>query len=236
MYSGCTWYALGMYKYVLGKTKKWMRITLGFEPWISSIASCTIYRYATSVHSMVLYMVNSRYIFSKIYTGVALYLPAGVGRRSRRAPITSLVRTWLTWTWIYQMPMLAQQETDLESSSWLLNTPCQWSPLASWGRWDSLPWAVARPGPVTVHWYPGPWFIWLQLLTWVNSWASSLHGRQASGPPRSARTTWAEANLGRNTTLKFSKVQVLVRSLVGKPQSPWLKIMWVPCFVVIHSV
>ena len=32
---------------------------------------------------MVLSMVNSRYIFSKIYTGVARYLPADVGRLER---------------------------------------------------------------------------------------------------------------------------------------------------------
>ncbi len=34
---------------------------------------------------MVLTMVNSRYISSKIYTGVARYLPAGV-RRPERVP------------------------------------------------------------------------------------------------------------------------------------------------------
>ncbi len=61
----------------------------------------------------------------------------------------------------------------------------------------------AKPwrGPAAVHRYPGPWFIWMQLLTWYNSWASSQHGRQASGPgkkTRSARASWAEAKLGPN--------------------------------------
>ncbi len=35
---------------------------------------------------MVLSMVNSRYILSKIYTGVARYLLAGVGRPARVPP------------------------------------------------------------------------------------------------------------------------------------------------------
>ena len=55
-----------------------MGIMLGFDPWISCIAYCVQYRYATSVHSMVISLVNTRYIFSKIYTGVEQYLLAGV--------------------------------------------------------------------------------------------------------------------------------------------------------------
>ena len=56
-----------------------MRIILGFDPWISCIAYCVLHHYATSVHSTVIFFVNTRYIFSKIYTGVAQYLLAGVG-------------------------------------------------------------------------------------------------------------------------------------------------------------
>ncbi len=41
-------------------------------------------------------------------------------------------------------------------------------------------------GQAAVHRYPGPWFIWLQLQTWVNSWACSQHWRQASGPGKKA--------------------------------------------------
>ncbi len=55
-----------------------MRIILGFDPWISCIAYCVLHRYATSVHSTVLLLVDTRYIFSKIYTGVAQYLLADV--------------------------------------------------------------------------------------------------------------------------------------------------------------
>ncbi len=56
-----------------------MRIILGFDPWISCIAYCVLHRYATSVHSTVILLVDTRYIFSKIYTGVAHYLLADVG-------------------------------------------------------------------------------------------------------------------------------------------------------------
>ena len=55
----------------------------GFEPWILCIASCTIYHYATSVHSMVISVVNTWYIPPKTYNRVARYLLAGVGRRAR---------------------------------------------------------------------------------------------------------------------------------------------------------
>ncbi len=58
----------------------------GFKLWISSIASCTIYHYATSVHSMVISDVNTWYLDPKTYTRVARYLLAGVGRGSSRAP------------------------------------------------------------------------------------------------------------------------------------------------------
>ncbi len=65
MFLVCTWYVLGTYWYILGKTKKRMRIMLGFDPWISCIAYRAQYRYATSVHCIVISLVNTRYIFSK---------------------------------------------------------------------------------------------------------------------------------------------------------------------------
>jgi hypothetical protein len=47
---------------------------------------------------------------------------SGAGPAAPPAPaMTSLV---LTSTWISRKLILAQQETDLESSVWLLNTPC----------------------------------------------------------------------------------------------------------------
>ncbi len=51
---------------------------LGFDQWISCIAYCALYHYATSVHSVVISWVNTRFIFSKIYTCVAQYLLVGV--------------------------------------------------------------------------------------------------------------------------------------------------------------
>jgi hypothetical protein len=59
-----------------------------FEPWISSIASCMIYHYAISVHSMVISVINTWYIAPKTYTR---YLLAGVGRRARVQPRPPLV-------------------------------------------------------------------------------------------------------------------------------------------------
>ena len=60
-----------------------MCIILGFDPWISCIAYCVLHHYATSVHSTVILLVNTMYIFSKIYTGVSQYLLADVGRPAR---------------------------------------------------------------------------------------------------------------------------------------------------------
>ena len=61
---------------------------LGVEPWISCIASCTLYHYATSVHSMVVSMDNTKYIPAETYTRVAL---AGVGRQALVQPLPRLL-------------------------------------------------------------------------------------------------------------------------------------------------
>ncbi len=146
---------------------------------------------------MVISIVNTWYIAPETNNRVAWYLLAGVGTSGagpaappRPAPaMTSLVRTS---TWISRIPILAQQETDLESSIWLWNTPCQWSPGWDWlspqqlllcPEWLRVSQASLWRCPAAVHRCPGPWFIWLQVRTWVNlnSWASNQHGRQASG-------------------------------------------------------
>ncbi len=131
--------------------------------------------------------------------------------------MTSLVLTWLTW--IYLMPMLAQQEMDLESSSWLLNAPCQCCPGWDW-MWPQLllccpEWLRVCQARLwccqaAVHWYPGPWFIWLQLRTWVHSWASSQHWRQASGPGKKTLKRLSKlgrSKLGPNLKHKFEIFQ-----------------------------
>jgi hypothetical protein len=88
----CTWSVHSMYyvlatqyvplctQYIHRTTKKPMRITLGFEQWISCIASCKLYHYATRVHSTVISTVNTRYLTTENYSRVAQYLLAGVGR------------------------------------------------------------------------------------------------------------------------------------------------------------
>ncbi len=85
------------YWYILGKTKIRKRKTLRFEQWISCIASCALFHYATSVHSMVIYMVNTWYIAPESYTRVARYLLAGVGRRARVQRLPPLL-PWRHWS------------------------------------------------------------------------------------------------------------------------------------------
>ncbi len=63
-----------------------MHIILGFNLWISCIAYCMLHCYATSVHSTLILLVDTRYIFSKIYTSVAQYLLADVGRLAQVPP------------------------------------------------------------------------------------------------------------------------------------------------------
>ena len=94
MYLVCTRYVVVCSR----KNKKNMCIILGFDPWISCIAYCVQHRSAASVHSTVILLVDTRYIFSKIYTGVAQYLlscvTSGAGPTAPPAlAMTSLVRT-----------------------------------------------------------------------------------------------------------------------------------------------
>ncbi len=96
----CTWSVLGMYsvrtQYVLRTTKQ-MCTNLKFKLWISCIASCTLYHYATSVHSMVLSTVNTRYLTTGNYSRVARYLLAGVGRPAWVQPRPRLL-PWRHWS------------------------------------------------------------------------------------------------------------------------------------------
>ena len=87
MYLDCTWSVLGMYWYIHRKNKKQMCITLGVELCISCIASCALYHYATSVHSVVVSMDNAKYTPTETYTRVARYLLADVGRQARVQPL-----------------------------------------------------------------------------------------------------------------------------------------------------
>ncbi len=88
LYLVCTWYVLVHTQ----KKKKPISITLGVELWISCIASCALYHYATSVHSVVVSMDNTKYIPTETYTRVARYLLAGVGSQALVQP--------LPWPWL----------------------------------------------------------------------------------------------------------------------------------------
>ncbi len=73
-----------------------MRITLGFELWISCIASCTLYHYATRVHFTVILRVNTRYLPLKTTLashGTCWCQTSGAGPAAPPAPaMTSLVQ------------------------------------------------------------------------------------------------------------------------------------------------
>ena len=140
--------------------------------------------------------------------------------------------------------MLAQQETELESSSWLQTL------LVCGVHWQAGVAGTRCPEQFRVSqarlWRgPARWQFTGILdhnlfgcsceLELIIEPPASMGGRQV-GLERKPEAPWQlgpKQNLGRNTNLKFSKVQVLVRSLVGKPQSLWLKIMWVPCLLLI---
>ncbi len=184
---------------------------LGIEQWISCIASCVLYHYTTSMHSMVISRIKSRYIPIETYTSVARYLLAGVRHLARVQPrpllhtSTNTVHTQYILVCTQYILSTYSVQGYVESSRWLQNTPCQLSPGWDWlspqpllrcPEWLWICQARLWRGTAAVHRYPGPWFIWLQLRTWVNSWASSQHWRQASGP--SARASWAEAKLEPN--------------------------------------
>jgi len=99
----------------------------GLEPMISSIAYCMLYRYATSVKSLVTGINSTRYIITRKDWCDFLYLLAGgrpgrVPRRpsrrlARAAPaMTSLVRKS---TWISQKPRLDAKHWKLSDGSGL---------------------------------------------------------------------------------------------------------------------
>jgi hypothetical protein len=86
IYLVCTRYVLLRTCTYSEKQTKRKRKTSRFELWISCIASCALYHYITSVHSMVISWVNTWYITPETYTCGARYLLAGVGRLARVQP------------------------------------------------------------------------------------------------------------------------------------------------------
>ncbi len=152
-------YALGLYWictwYVLGKTKKRMRITFGFELWILCIAFCALYCCATSIHSMVLSLVvNSRYIYtikSILASHSTFWLVSDVRRKSSHA------RPWRHWSghqlefpgypfWLSKRrPLKAQFDCEtLLASGIQAGTDCR--PTAAPAA-AALPWVtLIRPG------------------------------------------------------------------------------------------
>ncbi len=105
-----------------------------------------------------------------------------------------------------------QAGTDFRPAVAALPSGCQWVT-------PSRP-AASRPwlSPATVHRNPGPWFVWLQLQTWVSSWASSQHRRQGSGQGK--KTQKGQSKLGRSKN--WSKTQVFNSLRFKVSCTPWL--------------
>ncbi len=158
---------------------------LGIEPWISCLASCTLYHWTTSMNSMVLSMVHTT-SWDSVLGGYRL----------------SPWRRWsghrLVFPLFKRLTLKAQAGCKTPPASGVqAGTDCRPSRCcAALSDTES-----ARLGS-GVDWqlfsYPGPWFIWLQLWTWVSSWASSQHRRQASGSGK--KTPKCQGKLGQSKT------------------------------------
>jgi hypothetical protein len=130
-------YVLGTYWYILSKTKNWMCIIMGnrTKDFMHSILRTIPLRYYRSFHGNIIGKYNV-YIQWNLHW-CCTDLLAGVGRPARtpsripqrpRLPagpghdVTGPSPGMIDLN--QPMPMLAQQEMDLKSSSWLQNTPC----------------------------------------------------------------------------------------------------------------
>ena len=205
-----------------------------------------LYRYATSVNSLVTGIESTRYIITRKDWSDFLYLLAGgrpgrvprspSRRLARAAPaMTSLVRKS---TWISQKPRLDAKHWKLSDGSGLQP---DWEIGHSRSRalWLTGPARRAvtpsmpgyRDGPAADSGSPVPWpWSVIYLRTWVTVEPPvGLLGKLQTG---SLDASWAEAKF-ENTSLKFSKV--LVRFMVSKPPASGLKIIWIPCVVANHT-
>ncbi len=140
----------------------------GFEPRTSCIPSCMLYRYATSVNSLVICMDSTTHIITRKYICDMQYLLAGVGRPGRVPRRLTPAMTSLVWTstWISRKPILAAQH-GLQAAMWrrtadrLRNRPL----LESWPVSLHLAHTsgslgirvLARTGRTPVHWLDLPW-------------------------------------------------------------------------------
>ncbi len=159
------------------------------------------------------------YLYSKIYTGVArtFWLVLDVLRGSSSAPgsvpghdVTGPSPDMIDW-----MPMLAQQETDLKSSSWLWNTPCQWSPGWDWlspqqqlrdSESARLGSGAARQQCTGLDHDLCGCSCQLELIVEPLASTGGRHVGQER-KPWSTRASWAEAKLGQNLKHKFEILQ-----------------------------
>ncbi len=251
MYLVCTRYVPGTNLYIHGKTEKSICITLGIKQWISCTASWVLYHYTT--WWLPAYIPGDIWDEYKAYTHWNLHLHSTVhsgwcqtscaGPAAPQAPaMTSLVSTS---TWISRMPMLALQETDLERASWLWNTTdCCPSSNSDWAALSDSESASQGSGAarllfrVTGIQDHDHLFGCTCKHEWTVEPPAGTGGRQIG-----KKTQKRKGKLGWSRTWAELEIQVwnfprfkLVLFLIGNPQSPLLKIMWVPVFVVIQYV
>ncbi len=171
-----------------------------------------LYSYATSVNSLVIGVDSTRYIINRKDICNILAGVGRPGRVQRRPPLLP----WRYWSG-HQLELgfpgsPGCKVLDLEAVIWL--QPAAWLRNrslslgltgAQWLRVGQATTLHARPGgrqlfTSTVHQY---------LPTWVNSWASNQHRRQATSNPTGhchRITTVTENPLGRSKT--WAKAQV----------------------------
>ncbi len=124
----------------------------------------------------------------------------------RRPPL----RPWRHWSGhqlgIPGSPGWLEAAKCLRTAAWLRNRSLE----LTGAPWLRVGQASTRHGPAADSSSPVPWPV-IYLRTWVNSWASYQHGRQASGPAPKNRS-----ELGRSKTSAETQAWSSLR-FIGKP-------------------
>ena len=170
-----------------------MCISLGIEPRTSCKASCTLYQCATSVHSMVISCVNSKYLITENATRAARYLRAGVSGHQLEFPGCPF---WLC----NRLSLNAQVGCEtLPASGVEAGTDCR-SGCASLSDSESARLGRGAPGAAQ----PPGQFTWTMI--YLTEVANCQHGRQASGPGK--KTLKRQGKLGRSKIWAKLETQV----------------------------
>ncbi len=155
--------------------------------------------------------------------------------------MTSLV--WMS-TWIYLIPILtAEQGFKCPMWQWTIawqrNRPLleSWPVLLHLAQIKSVS-VLMKTLPCSESWPAGK-LAWLAMsATDVSKGVQTDHviAYHATNFVCPGKLGWCKTWAELKTQTGFFQRLKLVHSWVDKPQSPWLKIMWVPCLVVVQSV